>query len=114
MSMEHRWDTRKATAVEAVVRYPALGLVRGKVRNIGLGGMYVETGAITFNVNTPVDVTVRIGKHSADGLFHMHAWVVWTGASGAGLMFRAFDDTSYAALQELVSERQTLLQRECA
>ncbi len=110
MSMEHRWNTRKATAFEAVVRYPGLGLVRGKVRNIGFGGMYLETGAIAFNVNTPVDVTVRVRKHAADGLCHMHAWVVWTGASGAGLMFRAFDDTSYAALQELVFERQALLQ----
>lgn len=106
MGMEHRWNTRKHTAFEAVIHYPALGLVRGKVKNIGLGGMGIETSVITLNPNTAVDLTVRVRRHGAGRLLRLHAWIVWAAPDRAGLMFRAFDDTTYAALQELVFEHQ--------
>ena len=110
-AMEHRWTARKQTAFEAVIRYPGLGLVCGKVKNIGSGGMYLETGVIALSPNMPVDVTVRVRKGGTDDVCRLPAWVVWTGPSGAGLMFRTFDEATQAGLQENAFEHQGLVKQ---
>jgi hypothetical protein len=108
MGMEHRWNTRRQTTFEAVVHYPGLGLVRGEVKNIGFGGVCIETGVVALRPHTAVDVTVRGRRCGADRVFHLPAWVVWTRLDRAGLMFRPFDDTTYAALQEALFDDQGL------
>ena len=108
--MEHRWSTRRQITFEAVIHYPALGLVRSEVKNISFGGICSETGVISLNPNTPVDVTVRLRRRGTFGVFHLPAWVVWTRSDRAGLMFRPFDDTTYAALQEALFEDQGLME----
>jgi hypothetical protein len=110
MGMEHRWSTRRQITFEAVIHYPALGLVRSEVKNISFGGMCIETGVISLNANTPVDVTVRVRRYGTDRVFHLPAWVVWAGSDKAGLMFRPFDDTAYAALQEALFDEPGLVE----
>lgn len=46
--MEQRWTERIPMAVDVMVIYPSLGLVRGKSKDIGLDGMFVETGLLRW------------------------------------------------------------------
>lgn len=110
MGTEHRWSTRRQITFEAVIHYPALGLVRSEVKNISFGGVCIETGVISLSPNTAVDVTVRVRRRGTDAVFHLPAWVVWARSDRAGLMFRPFDDTTYAALQEALFEDHGLME----
>jgi len=101
--MEHRCSIRISSELDAMVNCRRVGVVHATIRDVGLGGMFVETGSIALRMNTPVDVTVRVPENGADRLYRLRAWVVWAGQRGAGLMLRSFDDTSYAALRTLVS-----------
>lgn len=100
--MEHRCSIRISSEFDAVVNCRRAGVVRATIRDVGLGGMFVETSSIALRPNTPVDVTMRVPKSAANRPYHLGAWVVWTGRSGAGLMLRSFDDATYSALRKLV------------
>lgn len=101
MAMEHRWSERNPTRFDAILKYPPLGLVCGRVRNASLGGMFVETGPIALHVNTPVELAIRRQGHPADKLYRLRALVVRVVEGGAGLMFRNFDDVTLRTLREL-------------
>lgn len=100
--MEHRWSRRTVTDMEAILEYPPLGLVRGTVRDASPGGLFVETGPVTLQVNTPVHVTVKSGTGLGAAAHRLQAVVVWVGRGGAGMMFRAFDEPGYRALGDLL------------
>ena len=100
--MEHRCSIRISTELNAVVNCRRVGVVHTRIRDVGLGGMFVETGSVALHVNTPVDVTVRVPQNGADRLYRLRAWVVWSRQSGAGLTLRSFDDASDVALRKLV------------
>jgi PilZ domain len=106
MIVEHRWSKRKPIALDVLVHYRSFGVVRGKARDIGVGGMFVETGAITLNLNALVEVNVRTQKDVTDRPYRLRALVVRTAPHGAGLMFRSFDQASYGVLRELLFEDQ--------
>lgn len=106
--MEHRCSIRISSELSAIVNCRRVGVVHATIRDIGLGGMFVETGSIALRMNTPVDVTVRVPENGADRLYRLRAWVVWAEQRGAGLMLRSFDDASYAALRTLVSGARRL------
>lgn len=101
--MEHRCSIRISSELSAMVNCRRVGVVHATIRDVGLGGMFVETGSIALRRNTPVDVTVRVPEDGADRLYRLRAWVVWAGQRGAGLMLRTFDGASYAALRTLMS-----------
>jgi hypothetical protein len=100
--MEHRCSIRIPIKFDAVVNCRRVGTVSGTIRDVGLGGMFVETGSTVLHPNTPVDVTARVPANGADELHRLRAWVVWTGRCGAGLMLRSFDDATSVVLRRLV------------
>ncbi len=100
--MEHRCSIRISTVLNAVVNCRRVGVVHTRIRDVGLGGMFIETGSIALHMNTPVDVIVRVPQNGADGLYRLRAWVVWSRQGGAGLTLRSFDDASDAVLRTLV------------
>lgn len=100
--MEHRCSIRIASEFDAVVNCRCVGVVHATIRDIGLGGMFVETGSIALRLNTPVDVTVKVPEKGAYRQYRLPAWVVWSGPSGAGLMLRSFDRAAYVVLRKLV------------
>ena len=107
-NMEHRCSTRNLVVLNAVLDCRSFGLVPAKVRDVGLGGMFVETGLITLRPNTPVEVAVSVQSNGVNKRHHFRALVVWTERCGAGLMFRSFDDAAYGALHKLVLQRPTI------
>jgi hypothetical protein len=100
--MEHRCSIRIPSKFDVVVHCRRVGTVPATIRDVGLGGMFVETGSAVLHPNTPVDVTTRVPENGADQLHRFRAWVVWTGRCGAGLMLRSFDDATSVVLHGLV------------
>ena len=74
-------------SVDVVVNYRSLGLVKGRTRDIGLGGMFVETGRVNLPVNAMLDVSVLIEGAHGMSPFRTGAIVVHSAEGGVGLMF---------------------------
>lgn len=90
--MEHRCGIRKSMALDVVLSYRALGLVKGRTHNISMGGMFVETGCIQLPVNALVEASISLSNESGPNeVRSTQAMVVHTGAGGAGLMFSDLD-----------------------
>ncbi len=98
--MEHRRERRKRVEMHAVVRYERLGLVSGRVRNIGAGGMGLEAGPIRIPRDAPVEVHFRFpGEHRTG--YALAASVAWSAHGEMGLVFR---DPAPAIKQRLYAE----------
>ena len=93
MVMEHRLYPREPASYQAIVTYPPLGLVLGKVRDISRTGMSIDTSPITLNVDTPVKVTVRFQENGRERLSRFDALVVWAQDGRAGLTYRSIEQT---------------------
>ena len=102
MPIEHRRSTRRPATFDAILSYPPLGLLRTKVRDISLEGMFVETGSITLHANTPVEVTVGLREGSTREVYRLRAFVVRVTRDGAGLMFRDLDDATLQTARALL------------
>ena len=105
MAMEHRLHQREPTSYQAIVTYPPLGLVLGRVCDISVRGMSIDTTPITLNLDTPVKVTIRFRENGQDHLFRFDALVVWTQDGRAGLKRRTIEQANSGAVRE---EGQTL------
>ncbi|MEW7980313.1 MAG: PilZ domain-containing protein [Candidatus Sedimenticola endophacoides] len=85
--IEHRRSARKPISMDVVVSCRNLGLVKGQTLDVGLGGMFVETGRVRLPVNTMINVSVLIeGAHGVSP-FKTGAMVVHRRNGGAGVMF---------------------------
>ncbi len=96
---EHRRSMRKPATFHVTLSYPPLGLLRSKVRDISLDGMFIETGPIALHANTPVEVMVRLQKGNTRDAYRLRALVVRVARDGAGLMF---DDATSRAARDLL------------
>lgn len=106
--MEHRWSPRKPYATDVVIHYRPLGLIRGRTKDISLEGMYVSTGRITLPKNEPVDVCFTLVDGDHKSMHQMGAFVVHSQEDGVGLMFRDFQSSVYAALENVLFEEPPL------
>lgn len=102
MAIEHRRSMHKPATFDAILSYPPLGLLRSKVRDISLDGMFVETGPIALHANTPVEVTVRPRKGNTREAYRLRVLVARVARDGAGLMFRDFDDATFHTARALL------------
>ena len=73
--------------MEVVLNYRSLGLVRGKTRNVGMGGMYIETGRIQLPVNAMLDLSVILDTAHGARTYQAEAIVVHSDNEGVGIMF---------------------------
>lgn len=100
--MEHRWSNRRPLDGEVALSHPRYGFVRGTVRDISIGGMFVETGRIGLPVNTPVVVSFRLQSGSQSDHYRLHAMVVRTAERGAGLMYLDSSADTIRPLREML------------
>jgi len=85
--MEHRWSSRRPVDGEVTLSHPRYGLIRGIVRDISIGGMFVETGRVELPVNTPLVVSFRLRNGDLSDHYRLHAMVVRATDHGAALMY---------------------------
>jgi len=106
--MEHWCSAREPKDGRAVLTSLQSGITVAvaKIRNIGLGGMYVATDPLSFPINSAVLVGFAlINSADVEQAFRLQAMVVRVAANGIGLMFfetAAF--TNYLVRQVLYAE----------
>lgn len=101
MAIEHRLHARERVTCEAILSYPPLGIVLGRIHDVSLEGIAVDTTPITLNLNTPVNVTIKLQTKGRERLCRFPALVVWSSNGRAGLMLRSTDSAASGALHEL-------------
>lgn len=86
--MEHRWSVRKTHASTATIDAPTRGTEVGWMRNISVGGMFVETGPLLWPLNTPVYVGFTLAGPDGDEVpFRLAGLLVRHAPTGLGVMF---------------------------
>lgn len=107
MAMEHRCGTRRAIDAGIIVDCRPAGLVRGRVRNISVGGLYVKMRPMPGLASDQVTVIFVRRESGVSRVYRLPALVLrWT-REGAGLMFTELTSNSfYALLAMLLAEER--------
>jgi hypothetical protein len=107
MGMEHRCGTRRAIDAGIFVDCRPAGLVRARVRNISVGGLYVKMRPMPGLANDQVSVIFVRRERGVSRVYRLPAIIVrWT-REGAGLMFTELTSNSfYALLAILLAEER--------
>jgi hypothetical protein len=88
-------------ALDVVMSYQGLGLVRGRARSISPGGMTVETGPIMLPLDALLKVSFTLPQGDRDTVYKADAVVVRHNAKSATLRFRGVDERVSRRLREL-------------
>lgn len=90
MAIEHRWGVRQPANFEVIIDYPRLGLVRGRIRDISLTGLYIETD-IRLPLHTCVNLAITVRDSGTMRICRWSAMVTRVTPLGAGMMLDRFD-----------------------
>ena len=86
--MEHRWSARKRHECSVAIDSPFRAQVTGRMHNIGLGGIFVETGTSVLPANAPVVVGfVFVMEDEDEEPLRLPGLVVRRTPTGVGIMF---------------------------
>ncbi len=85
--MEHRWYKRKSVGFEMMAKCRTLDPIRGRVLNISRGGILFETGAVSLEPNSTVELSCRLLIKGEWHSYRIHAQVVYVAKGCAGLIF---------------------------
>jgi hypothetical protein len=96
--MERRSGLRKAMSMDVVVDSHRGNCVRGKIDNVGFGGLYLQIDTGELSKNAPVELAVVLHQESGPRLYRMHAFVARITPNGAGLTFDEYDVAAFRAL----------------
>lgn len=100
--MEHRYGSRTGIGSVVEIRCHDRQTLVGRVRNVGLGGMFIELGRESLPLNLSVHLSFaleasgRRRRCTADGI------VVHREQGGCGVMFSALDGDALEALDGLL------------
>lgn len=100
--VEHRNSPRRPVTLYTLLNYPSLGLVRGCVRDIGMGGMFVDIGRIQLPVNATLEASLMLDAEDLKCHMQIEAIVVRCAEQGVGLMFDDLDGEIRHALNHLI------------
>ena len=106
MGMERRWGMRKSVEVEVVIDNQPVCLLRGRIDNISIGGLFVHTEPAPLRMNTPVELVLLLEDDNGTRVYRLPAVVVRITAEGAGLMFDQYDVNAFRTLVVLLLEQQ--------
>src|SRR5206468_327188 len=76
--------------------------LRGKIGNVGFGGLYLQVDTGELSQNAPVELAVVLHQESGPRLYRINAFVARITSNGAGLMFDEYDVTAFRALVVLL------------
>ena len=105
--MEHRCGTRRKIDAGVIVDCRPAGLVRARIQNISVGGLYVKMRPLAGIAADRVRVIFMRRDRGVCRLYRMPAVVVRWSRDGAGLMFSELTSNSfYALLAILLAEER--------
>jgi len=101
--MEHRCSVRKSIEFQLLLYKHGLPIQSGISRNLGLGGMFINTGTYPWRKNEYLEVEIL----SSDGNSGMRlpAVVVHHSEHGVGLMFDAISNEQRRILRRWLFEK---------
>ena len=97
--MEHRCSIRKPIAIRVLFYKHGLPVQSGLSRDLGLGGVFVETDSCRWQKNECLDVEF-ISSRGAK--FRLPALVVHQREQGVGLMFDQLEDGQRKRLRDIL------------
>lgn len=100
--MERRWGMRKAIEVDVVIDNQPACLLRGRIGNISVGGLYVRTEPGSLSKNSQVELVLMLQQDNGTRVYRLHAMVARLAPDGAGLMFDQYDVNAFRALVVLL------------
>jgi hypothetical protein len=100
--MEHRYTERKPLDLSVVVNCPRVGLFRGRIRDLSLGGMYIECDCVVMPIHAPVTVSFQPDPDDPSAAIEASGMVVHQRGNAFGLMFEEHNPAVNGALRELL------------
>jgi hypothetical protein len=100
--MEHRYTERKPLDISAVINCPRVGLFRGKIRDLSLGGMHVESDCVVMPLHAPVTVSFQPDPDNPTVAVEAKGLVVHQRGKAFGLMFDDSDQRLADNLRDLL------------
>lgn len=101
MPMERRWGSRKSLEADVVIADEPRQVLPGRIGNISMGGVFVETDSVGLRNNSQIEVVLR-SRDDGTRVYRVPAMVVRITANGAGLMFDQYNVEAFRALVSLV------------
>lgn len=100
--MEHRYSQRKLLDISAVIACPRVGLFRGRIRDLSLGGMHVESDCVVMPIHAPVTVSFQLDPENPSSSIEAKGMVIHQRGNAFGLMFDDHDSALCEALRNLL------------
>lgn len=100
--MEHRYTERKPTDLSVVINCPRVGLFRGNILNLSLGGMHVESDCVVMPLHAPVVVSFQPDSEKPASAIELQGMVVHQRGNSFGLMFDELEPAIRETLRDLL------------
>ncbi|MBI3897088.1 MAG: PilZ domain-containing protein [Gammaproteobacteria bacterium] len=109
--MDHRWSARQALALPVKLFNDGEAVALGYTHNVGIGGMFVKLQSVKIDKlpeNAHVSVAFSVNTEGSTSHHRLPATVIWSGESGAGLMFTDFNVETVHTLRDILYPHATL------
>jgi hypothetical protein len=100
--MEHRNSERKAVSLDAVIGCPRFGLIRGRIEDLGLDGLYISAQTSIVPIGAEVTVTFPPGEEICPGCLSIKGRVRHQSLQGFGVEFLSPEPRCLEALERLL------------
>ena len=100
--MEQRWSLRTSVTFEVKVSYKCHPVVLGRARNIGLEGLFIDTGIMVLPVGSWIEVEFALACRAGWLQVRMPAIVVHRNGQGCGIAFQAFNGKAFHVIEKLL------------
>lgn len=107
--MEQRISDRRLASLDAIVGCPRFGLLRGRIIDIGRGGLYVRAETSLVPLGARVTVTFQPGEGVCNTCLSIDGRVVHQSLHGFGVEFGPLEAHCHAALERLLPMMPPLL-----
>ena len=103
--MEHRWSTRIPLTTQVTLSQNMQPEVECVVKDIGHGGMFVETDPSIYSKNTTLTICFNLTTEEGVQRYKLLACVRHCGESGLGLMFLEHENDFSDQIHQLILTR---------
>lgn len=105
--MEHRYSKRKPMDFSVMVSCPRVGMFRGRVLNLSLGGMHVQSDCVVIPMYAPVMVAFQPDPDDPQLCLQVPGMVIHQHGNAFGLMFDELDTDCTRTLRGLLQDLST-------
>lgn len=104
MRTERRWGLRKTVEADVVIDNQPAALLRGRIGNVSVGGLYVSTTPAALMPDSCVELVLMHQAPGGTQVYRLAATVVRRANEGVGLMIYHYDLDAFRALVALLLE----------